>query len=289
MKPNRTRSLLIFLVLLIVGGGVLGYVNRTQIRDWVYLTTQPELPEEVTFEAIRADVRPEIVSETEEPENALTDVIPIAEDVTTSSEEGEAPQPPKEAIAAEALLAVPFMSQAPHANWELPYQEACEEASVLMVAGYYRGERGAYTADTADELLLDLLNFAERKGYSVDTTAEETAEIVEAYYADLEAEVVPFKNADQIKRYLQEGYPVIVPADGKALPNPNFRNGGPRYHMLVIRGYTEDRFITNDPGTRNGETFLYTYDGLLNAIHDWNNGDVPNGDPVLLILKPRIE
>ena len=32
----------------------------------------------------------------------------------------------------EINLPVPFTPQAPHANWELPYQEACEEAAVLM-------------------------------------------------------------------------------------------------------------------------------------------------------------
>ena len=40
--------------------------------------------------------------------------------------------------------------------------------------------------------------------------------------------------------------------------------------MLVIRGYTAKGFITNDPGTRNGEEYFYTEEVLFNAIHDWN-------------------
>ena len=73
-------------------------------------------------------------------------------------------------------------------------------------------------------------------------------------------------------------------ADGKALPNPYFRNGGPVYHALIIRGYTADAFITNDPGTRSGENFLYAYDTLLHAIHDWNHGNVKDGKRVVLVV-----
>ena len=38
-------------------------------------------------------------------------------------------------------LAVPFQPQAPYADWSLPYKEACEEASVTMVAYYYGGQK----------------------------------------------------------------------------------------------------------------------------------------------------
>ena len=99
---------------------------------------------------------------------------------------------------------------------------------------------------------------------------------------------MPYVNAAQIKTYLAKGIPVIIPADGKTIPNPNFRNGGPIYHMLLVKGYLADgHWITNDPGTRKGEDFLYTSTGLTNAIRDWNAGDVPNAKPMLLILTPK--
>ena len=34
-------------------------------------------------------------------------------------------------------LDLPFYTQAPHANWDYPWQEACEEASILLVANSY--------------------------------------------------------------------------------------------------------------------------------------------------------
>ena len=39
--------------------------------------------------------------------------------------------------------------------------------------------------------------------------------------------------------------------------------------MLVVIGYTDDGFITNDPGTKRGEQYWYKTETLLDAIHDW--------------------
>ena len=55
-----------------------------------------------------------------------------------------------------------------------------------------------------------------------------------------------------------------------ALINPNFTGNGPLYHMLVIKGFVDDKFITNDPGTRNGADFVYTEANLMNSIADWD-------------------
>jgi uncharacterized protein YvpB len=80
-----------------------------------------------------------------------------------------------------------------------------------------------------------------------------------------------------IKDELANGRPVIVGAAGKILPNPNFRNGGPNYHMLVVIGYDKNGFITNDPGTRKGQDFRYSFSDLFNAIHNWESNNILNG------------
>lgn len=61
------------------------------------------------------------------------------------------------------------------------------------------------------------------------------------------------------------------------LGNPYFTPPGPIYHMLVIKGYNLTEFITNDPGTRRGADYVYSYQTLMKAIHDWNNGNVESG------------
>ena len=51
----------------------------------------------------------------------------------------------------------------------------------------------------------------------------------------------------------------------------------------MIIGYTEDGFVTHDPGTSRGEGFVYSFATLMGALHDWNNGDVQSGEPVILV------
>jgi len=62
--------------------------------------------------------------------------------------------------------------------------------------------------------------------------------------------------------------------NGQMMHNPYFTPPGPPRHMILIRGYDANKkiFITNDPGTRNGELYEYNYDVLFNAIRDYPTG-----------------
>jgi hypothetical protein len=55
--------------------------------------------------------------------------------------------------------------------------------------------------------------------------------------------------------------------------------------MLVIVGYDSNGFITNDPGTRKGEGYRYSFATLMAAIHDWNPTDIRQGTPAYLVFK----
>lgn len=184
-------------------------------------------------------------------------------------------------------LAVPFVLQAPKQNWSLPYQEACEEASAIMVDGYYHGRR-RFSTDEQDRAILSLVDFEKKTlGFYEDTSATETARFIRERFGWKRVLVRDLRGTDDIKRALANGYPVLVPASGKALKNPNFRNGGPKYHMLVVKGYLPDgRWITNDPGTRNGADYVYANAILMNAAHDWNGGDVVRGKRMMIVILP---
>lgn len=188
-------------------------------------------------------------------------------------------------LPAEINLAVPFTVQAPHANWEDPYGEFCEEASVLMAVSYVNGW-AIPNAEIADQKLWEIKSFEEKRfGYYKDTTAEETAVIIRELYSLDRVKVLYEPKTDDIKKALIEGRVVIVPAAGQQLANPYFRQPGPLYHMFVIKGYTKDgNFITNDPGTRRGADYIYSPNVIMNAIHDWNGGDVNNGRKVVIIV-----
>ncbi|MDP3696509.1 MAG: C39 family peptidase [Candidatus Taylorbacteria bacterium] len=182
-------------------------------------------------------------------------------------------------------LAVPFTVQAPNANWDEVHQEFCEEASVLMAASYIKGW-DIPNADIADRKMFEIKTFEEQRfGYYKDTTAEETATILREFYGIDKVKVIYEPTTLDIKKALADGKAVLAPAAGRQLGNPYFRQPGPLYHMLVIKGYTkESNFITNDPGTRRGADYIYSPNILMNAIHDWNGGDVEHGRKVIIIV-----
>lgn len=249
-----------------------GFLNRAEIKNAFFAYQKGALP----------DAQPyvEFVSHETQEKNGGDQTSE-----TEASMPNERPAPNEESLPSRINLAVPFTSQAPYANWALPYQEACEEASILMAARYKRGEpiRSPEDADQEIGRLVEFQN--ELFGDYQHTTAEQTAELARRFYGFSETYVKYHFTVEDIKRELAKGNPVIVPAAGRQLPNPYFRAPGPLYHMLVIRGYTEDVFITNDPGTKRGEEFTYSHQDLMNAVHDWNNGDVENGIPAMVVLR----
>lgn len=271
-----------FFLCLIVGLTILYFV-RTPLRAWYQQRNQAPVPASVSFEEIsnQAAVEPNdpfninSTATTTEPTQPVEETIeePVIEEIIIT--------PPT-----ELNLAIPFTSQAPHANWELPYQEACEEASSLMAARFLQN-RSITDANDADQAIVELVNYnVDELQQPIDTTAEQTAHLLESFY-ELETDVVYDWSWEDVKQALTQGYPVIFPAAGRELGNPNFTAPGPIYHMLVIKGYTPNIVITNDPGTRRGADYQYSYDTLADANHDWNGGDVSHGRKVIIIVKPN--
>ncbi len=193
--------------------------------------------------------------------------------------------------ASEVNWDVPFTPQAPLGEWDALHEEACEEASALMVLRYFQG-KPLTSPEDAETGIKFLVEKSEKVlGQAVDQTAQQIAELIASETVDrtLTISVVANPTEESIKHALDQGMLLIVPAAGRQLHNPYFQRPGPLYHMLVIRGYTKDGFaITNDPGTKRGKEFLYTWPTLLAAIHDWNDGDVDNGDKVAIVVGPYV-
>ncbi|PIR89234.1 MAG: hypothetical protein COU07_02105 [Candidatus Harrisonbacteria bacterium CG10_big_fil_rev_8_21_14_0_10_40_38] len=185
-------------------------------------------------------------------------------------------------------IKVPFIVQAPLADWSAPFNHACEEASIIMIHQYFKNQ--SLAPDEAKDAILAMTNFEVQKyGSHEDTASAQTVELIKDYYG-YDAEVRYNITLDDIKRELIKDNPVIVPTNGKVLANPYFTPPGPDYHMLVITGYTPDRFITNDPGTKRGENLSYTYENLEKSIQDWglmdwDTGDGTHGPTAMIIIK----
>jgi hypothetical protein len=183
-------------------------------------------------------------------------------------------------------LDITFVSQAPHKVWDADHEDFCEEAAALMSASYIRGDRSVADINVAEAALQDAKAWELSVfGYFESTTAVQTARMLTEHFGISAVDVVANPTEAQLISWLADGKAVIVPAAGRMLGNPNFTGQGPLYHMLVLKGYTADgRFITNDPGTRKGADYLYERSVIMEAMHDWNNGDVNNGAKVVIVV-----
>lgn len=258
---------------------VVGFLYRVQIKEVVETFLRPRLPEEKTAAEFRLS---EVAVLSNETSPAEVKTAPASSSNVTQ----EAPPPLASAseLPSAINLNIPFASQAPSGNWSMPYQEACEEASVIMAHRYFTGQ--SLDAETMDKELLALIAWEEETfGFSADTNAEEMARVLREYFKHRTVEVRYEFTIDDIKRELSAGHPVILPAAGRLLPNPYFRQPGPIYHVLVVKGYTASKIITNDPGTRKGKDFLYDPETLMKAIHDWNAENMLGGQKVMIVVK----
>ena len=225
--------------------------------------------------------------EIQEAEKLLERELPPVTGSSASPSPNFNPTPSQSSSARRELnLDVPFTSQAPNGNWDLPYQEACEEAAALMAIRYVFGNP-IINAQDADDGLLDLVKANEALGFPIDQTAKQVMALIHDVDPKIPVALVEDPTIELLKDQLSQGYVIIVPAAGRELKNPFFNQPGPLYHMFVLRGYTDDGyFITNDPGTKRGEGYLYTFERVMDAMGDWNDGDPSSGGKVVLILKP---
>lgn len=267
-------------VLVLLCAGLL-WSSRGFWRDAYDAAMQPTIPPAAVYQA---DDQPSSSASTSTPpQKKPSGVASTSTRVDAAKPSQATPELPK-----EINLAVPFLSQAPKQNWAMPFQEACEEASMIMVDAYFSDRTKAFAGEEGEQAILDIVAFETKHDLETDITAKQVAALIPEYFAKRQARALTNPTIEEIKSLLAKGIPVMAPADGKALKNPNFHNGGPPYHMLVIKGYLADgRWIVNDPGTRKGADYIYDRDLLFNAIHDWNGGDVPHGAPVVIIMQPR--
>jgi uncharacterized protein YvpB len=186
------------------------------------------------------------------------------------------------APAGSAKLTVPFFSQAPFGVWDPLHEDACEETSLLMVK--YFNENTNPSKEAADQDIIDLVHAGERVGHGLSITLDQLNRLAADHLGMKTGRIKQGATVEDLKAEISAGRPVIVGAAGKILPNPNFRDGGPVYHMLVLIGYDEQGFITNDPGTSRGKDFRYTFDELYHALHDWNEQDIMQGGKNYLVF-----
>lgn len=187
------------------------------------------------------------------------------------------------------LIQTAFVPQAPEKNWDQPWQDACEEAALLTVDYFYKKQNPSIAQIKND--ILSMINFEDKQGWGKDVNVEQMSQIG-SKYLNYKTQIINNPTIDQIKTFISQNIPVVVPANGKTLfkENKYFSSGGPYYHSLVILGYndTKNQFTVHDVGTQHGAYFKYSYSLLMDSIHDFPaNGrkeDIQTGDKRVLVL-----
>lgn len=291
MKKTSGKKLLLLIIAILAAILASIFLFRHSIRDRYEEWQRGPIPTAIPREAfIKPEPPLEPVSAPEPTPEPISEPVkeiqptPVPPKPTEPPPE-PTPPTPSSTLPREINLAVPFVLQAPYAVWDALHDDACEEASAIMMKGFALGEK-SYSKEEMESQILAAVEFEEKTfGYSKDTSTKETMRIISEFFGIPGAKILPINSVNDIKEQLAAGRPVMVPAYGRALKNPYFTGAGPLYHMLVIKGYTPGKFITHDPGTKRGADFVYDETLLFNAIHDWNNGDVPNGPRVMVVIE----
>ncbi|HTL39799.1 MAG TPA: C39 family peptidase [Methylomirabilota bacterium] len=167
------------------------------------------------------------------------------------------------------ILPVPFTAQAPTNLWDR--NEDCEEASITMATAFLNGQtQDKISASDALKAINQLKNWEEVNiGYNANTGADATTAMAKGAFG-LKVKQIKDYTEEDLKQALNQHQVILLPINAKHLGNPAYHTNGPLYHMIVVRGYRDDTFIINDPGTNSGDGNEYTFATLKNASADWD-------------------
>jgi len=187
-------------------------------------------------------------------------------------------------LPAKFLLQIPFYSQAPLGAWDAVHEEMCEESSVLNAALYLENKK--LTKEEFESELQKIKEVEQKEiGEWKSTTISQVKRLVDIYFEGrIKTRIIENPTIADIETEIATGNPVVVPLAGREIGNPNFTPPGPVYHMLVIKGYDGQNFITNDVGTRKGDSYIYKKDVITENMHDWNAQDIHFGVKRVLVL-----
>jgi hypothetical protein len=189
---------------------------------------------------------------------------------------------------AKVNLSVPFIVESPEGSWKGNWINACEEASMTMVEKFYQGQSQIPNTE-AEAFMKTLFAYENNKyGSNANSDATRTVDIIDnnTIYKGL---IKDNPTIEDIKEELRHGRPVISLHYGFALNNKNipFLATGSAYHMIVIKGYDDDKkvFITNDDGDKEtGADHEYDYDLFMNSIHDYIYATAKTNGPARVIF-----
>lgn len=263
----------LFLVIIAVSFLTACAPNEAQYKSQVPVSRPP----------LEARVTPPVTKE----DTVIKEVVPAkteAKPETTPEEKPPVKADPSSDLPPAINLDVTFFSQAPEGDWGMPWQEACEEASITL-AYHYAAEKSLSKEQFKTDVLALVDWENQHFGGYIDTTVDQTIQMIKDYFGFQNVSELKDPTVEDLKRTLSEGHVIVAPFAGRMLKNPFYSGEGPYYHMMVLKGYDSKNFITADVGTKRGQDFIYPYATIMNALHDYNMSDIRLGAKKVIVFE----
>ncbi len=171
-------------------------------------------------------------------------------------------------------LKVPYTSEIPLGSWVKPWNNACEEASMVMAESYYFGNE-SMTKAVAVKYMTPIFKIEDKIfGSNADSDTVRTAKLLNDYLS-VSATIKNNPTIEEIKDQLRRGKPVISFHYAKDIKNPyhHWRVGGSYFHVMVLVGFDDNtnEFLVHDSGDPvTGAYHRYGYNLIMNTLHDFN-------------------
>lgn len=231
--------------------------ETSTINAGTHIVNNP--PQEIAIEQTQ-EIGSEIISEIEEKVVIEKKEIPLSFDNT-----------------------VDFHPQSPLGMWWPIFWETCEEASALIAVNHFRNTE--MDATTFRSELLDIVEWQKQKFWKFDhTNVDETAVILREYFWYENFLILNDPTVDQMKEYVSQWNIIIAPFYGVGM-NPYYSDGGPPYHFMAIKWYTQNTFITHDVGTKRGENYEYPISVIMDRLHDYDSADIQLWAKKLIVIQ----
>lgn len=228
-------------------------------------------------------------SEKTSPEDDTTTEEETTNNEKTTPKQDTPPQPTDNEPARlpeQINLDIPFFAQAPDGDRSLPRRETCEEASLILVSAFL--DETPLTKQEFKNQIQEMVDLQNQLFWQyIDTSVAQTDTLYKTIKPSWKTKIIDNPTIEDLKYELTQWHPIVAPFAWKILNNPHYANGWPRYHMLVIRWYDQQNFYTNDVGTSQWNNFPYTYNNLMNALHDFvpkDEGAITNGEKRVLVI-----
>jgi len=256
----KTKNILIGVIILSVILFIIAYPKILN-KYYIYVTNQENLETQEDIRSIQKENKKLNIERSQTQNNTYRSNSEIQNTYTIKEITKQLPS--------KAYIDVPFICQAPlqtQQNWTL-HEESCEEAAVLQT--YLFETNKTMSKPEANEEILKMISWEiDFFGSHQDLDADKMIRFISGYYKINEKNIILTRNAsfEDIKLKISQNHPVIAPVTAKLLKNPYYPYPG--YHMLQITGYTDNKIITNDNGTRKGSNFSYNKQTFMNAFND---------------------